>query len=147
MSETTRMPSITSKPSWRRYMLRFTAAMATYVATLVAVDYAIRNGLAPGKPWLYLVALAPAAPVAAVVLIVLRYFMEEEDEYQRMLSIKAYVAATGLTLTVCTGWGFLQDFANLPQISLTHVFMLFCVCQGLATAWTRLRAHFTGDLG
>ena len=83
-------------------------------------------------------AVAPALPVAAVVAIVLRYLQEEEDEYQRMLNIRAYVAATGLTLTVCTGWGFLQDFAGLPQISLHHVFVIFCVCQGLTTGWTRI---------
>jgi len=139
MTQTTHARSILTKPAWRRYMLRFTAAMATYVAVLVGVDYAIRQGFAPAKPWLYLVAVAPAVPVAAVIVIVLRYLLEEEDEYQRMLSIQAYVAATGLTLTICTGWGFLQDFAGLPQISLTHVFMLFCVCQGLTTGWVRMR--------
>jgi hypothetical protein len=141
MSDAARPRPTIFKPSWRRYMLRFTVAMAGYVAVLLAVDYAIRGGLAPPKPWLYLVAVAPAVPVAAVVVIVLRYLLEEEDEYQRMLSIKAYVLATGLTLTVCTGWGFLQDFAGLPQISLTHVFMLFCVCQGLTTGWTRVRGR------
>ena len=131
--------SIITKPSWRRYMLRFGAAMAAYVAVLVPVDYLAQRGMMPAKPWLYLVALAPAIPVALVVLIVLRYLREEEDEYQRMLNIRAYVAATGLTLTICTGWGFLQDFAGLPTISLTHVFILFCVCQGLTTGWTRWR--------
>ena len=136
---TTHSPSIMSKPSWRRYMTRFGLAMAAYLAVLVPVDWAARHGMLPGKPWLYLVAALPAIPVAAVVLIVLRYLQDEEDEYQRMLNIRAYVAATGLTLTVCTGWGFLQDFAGLPQVSLTHVFMLFCVCQGLTTGWTRLR--------
>lgn len=139
MSNIARPPSIMTKPAWRRYMIRFTAAMAAYVAVLVAVDYAIRGGMAPPKPWLYLVAVAPAIPVAAVIVIVLRYLLEEEDEYQRMLSIRAYVAATGLTLTVCTAWGFLQDFADLPKISLTQVFVLFCVCQGLTTGWTRIR--------
>lgn len=133
--------SIMTKPSWRRYMLRFGAAMAAYIAVLLPVDYLAHRGMMPAKPWLYLVALAPAIPVALVVLIVLRYLHEEEDEYQRMLNIRAYVAATGLTLTICTGWGFLQDFAGLPQISLTHVFMLFCVCQGLTTGWTRLRTR------
>jgi hypothetical protein len=87
------------------------------------------------------VAIAPAIPVAAVVLIVLRYIQEEEDEYQRMLNIRAYIAATGLMLTVVTGWGYLQDFAGLPRISLSHVFVLFCVCQGLTTGWTRLRSR------
>jgi hypothetical protein len=139
MSQATAARSIASKPSWRRYMLRFGAAMAAYVAVLAPVDYAAHRGLLPAAPWLYLVALAPAIPVGAVVWVVLRYLQEEEDEYQRMLNVRAYVAATGLTLTICTGWGFLQDFAGLPQISLTHVFMLFCVCQGLTTGWTRWR--------
>jgi hypothetical protein len=134
-------PSITSKPSWRRYMVRFLSAMGAYIAVLLPVDYGARHGLLPGKPWLYLVALAPAIPVAAVVLVMLRYLQEEEDEYQRMLSVRAYIAATGLTLTVCTGWGFLQDFAGLPTISLHHVFVLFCVCQGVTTGWTRLRGR------
>jgi hypothetical protein len=133
--------SIMSKPSWRRYMLRFGLAMAAYVAILAPVDYVAHHGLLPGKPWLYLVAIAPAIPVAAVVLIVLRYIQEEEDEYQRMLNIRAYIAATGLMLTVVTGWGYLQDFAGLPRISLSHVFVLFCVCQGLTTGWTRLRSR------
>ncbi|HLZ75562.1 hypothetical protein [Phenylobacterium sp.] len=139
MSDAARPRPIIFKPSWRRYMLRFTAAMASYVAVLLAVDFAVRDGFAPPKPWLYLVALAPALPVAAVVFVVLRYLQEEEDEYMRMLNIQAYVAATGLTLTVCTGWGFLQDFAGLPRIALTQVFVIFCVCQGLTTGWTRLR--------
>jgi hypothetical protein len=115
--------------------------MGAYVGVLFAVDAVVRRGLAPAKPWLYLVAAAPAVPVAAVILIVLRYLQEEEDEYQRVLAMRAYVAATGLTLTVTTAWGFLQDFAGLPQISLTHVFVIFCVCQGLATVWTRLRSR------
>jgi hypothetical protein len=132
-------PSILTKPSWRRYMIRFSIAMGTYVAVLLAVDEMFRRGLAPAKPWLYLVALAPAVPVAAVILVVLRYLQEEEDEFQRMLSIRAYVAATGLTLTVTTAWGFLQDFAGLPRISLTHVFVIFCICQGITTGWTRIR--------
>jgi hypothetical protein len=137
----THSPSIMTKPSWRRYMLRFTAAMVTYVAVLLAVDSMAHHGLMPAKPWLYAVALAPAIPVAAVVVIVLRYLLEEEDEYQRTLAIRAYVAATGLTLTVTTGWGFLQDFAGVPPISLTHVFVIFCICQGITTGWTKWRAR------
>ena len=112
MTHATASRSIMTKPSWRRYMLRFGAAMAAYVAVLMPVDYLAHRGMMPAKPWRYLVALAPAIPVGLVVLIVLRYLQEEEDEYQRMLNIRAYVAATGLTLTVCTAWGFPQDFAG-----------------------------------
>ena len=50
MTHTTASRSITTKPSWRRYMLRFTAAMATYVAVLLAVDYAIRHRMVATAP-------------------------------------------------------------------------------------------------
>jgi hypothetical protein len=141
MTSASRPRSIVSRPAWRRYMIRFSLAMGAYIGTLLPVDYLAHRGMMPAKPWLYLVAVAPAIPVAAVVVIVLRYLLEEDDEYQRMLSIRAYIAATGLLLTVCTGWGFLQDFGGLPQISLHHVFVLFCVCQGLTTAWIKVRSR------
>jgi hypothetical protein len=133
-------PSFMAKPTWQRYVVRVLMGTAAYIAVLVPVDYGARHGLLPGKPWLYAVALAPALPMAIVVWIMARYVLEEEDEYQRMLNTRAYVAATGLTLALCTGWGFLQKFAGLSQIPLMHVFTLFCVSQGVTTLWVRLRS-------
>ena len=52
MTQATPSRSILAKPSWRRYMLRFSIAMAAYVAVLGAVDASIRAGLAPGQPWI-----------------------------------------------------------------------------------------------
>jgi hypothetical protein len=130
-----------ARPSWQRYVLRVFLATLAYVAVLTPVSYAARHGLLPAKPWLYAVALAPALPMAVVVLIMLRYAQEDEDEYLRMLNVRAYGAATGMTLILCTGWGLLQTFAGLPQVSLMHVFTVFCICQGVATLWVRLRAR------
>ncbi|MGZ6040497.1 MAG: hypothetical protein ACXWKR_17645 [Phenylobacterium sp.] len=141
MSETARLPSILNKPAWRRYIIRFTIAMSAYAVVLSAMVYALNNGVAPPKPWLYLVAVAPAIPVAAVILIVLRYLQEEDDEYQRMLNMRAFVGATGMTLAICTGWGLMQWFAGLPKVSLFYVFPMFYACQAFSTAWTRWRAR------
>lgn len=140
MTSAARPRSMISRAAWRRYMTRFSIAMALYVVTLAPVVYLTSHGMMPAKPWLYLVALAPAVPVSAVVVIVLRYLVEEDDEYQRMLAIRSYVAATGLLLTITTGWGFLQVFADLPKIALYHVFVLFCACQGITTGWVKWRA-------
>jgi hypothetical protein len=134
-------PSIMARPSWQRYIFRVFLGTMAYLAVLTPVAYAAHHGLLPGKPWLYAVALAPAVPMAVVVLIMARYVLEEPDEYQRMLNTRAYVVAAGLTLAVCTGWGYLQNFAGLPQVSLMHVFTLFCICQAPATIWTRWRSR------
>ena len=69
MTPAARPRSIISRPAWRRYMIRFTAAMASYIVVLLAVDYAARNGTMPAKPWLYLVAVAPAIPVACISML------------------------------------------------------------------------------
>jgi hypothetical protein len=134
-------PSLMGKPSWRRYMTRFFSAIVAYLAVLLPVGYAAHHGLLPGRPWLYPIVLAPAIPVGFVILAMLRYLDDEEDEYQRVLNVRAFVAATGLTLTVCTAWGLLQSLAGLPQVSLMHVFTVFCLCQGVANVWIRLRSR------
>ena len=132
-------PSLMARPSWQRYVFHVFLATLAYIAVLWPVNYAARHGLLPGKPWLYAVALAPAVPMAIVVLIMARYVLEEPDEYQRLLNTRAFVVAAGLTLALCTAWGYLQNYAGLPQVSLMHVFTLFCICQAPATFWTRWR--------
>ena len=62
--------------------------------------------------------------------------MEEEDEYQRMLAIKAYVDGHRPDADHLHRLGLPAGFAGLPKIALTHVFVLFCVCQGITTGWT-----------
>ena len=47
------------------------------------------------------------------------------------------LAWLGLTLALTTGWGFLQNYADLPSVPLFYVFMMFCIFQGLTTAWQR----------
>src|SRR5262249_52548663 len=83
MSSVQHPRSIMTKPSWRRHMIRVSVCLAAYAATLVPVALAFRYGVLPGKPWLYLVAASPIVPVAGLVIVVLRYLHEEEDEYLR----------------------------------------------------------------
>ena len=141
MIQANRSESLINKRSWRRYMLRMAAALVVFIALSVVMDRAFHQGFAPEKPWLYLIAVIQAAPVAAMVFAGLRYVEDEEDEYQRMLATRAYIAAMGLTLTVTTVLGFLQDYAVLPRISMGEVFLIFVISQGLTTGWVKWRAR------
>jgi hypothetical protein len=128
------------RPAARRYAVRIGVSMGLYVAVLVPVVMIAEARALPAAPWLYLVAMAPAAPVGGVIFALLRYLEEEEDEYQRLLHVRTFVVSSGLTLAVTTGWGFLQFYAAAPLVSLFYVFPLFWACYGVAGAWVRWRA-------
>lgn len=128
-------------PARRRYYARLAGFVGLYAAVLLPVIWAYNHGHFPGAPWSYLAASAPALPVFGVIWAILRYVIEEEDEFLRLLHLRATLGATGLTLGVCTVWGFLAEFAHVPSASLMHVFMIFCASLLPALAWTHWRAR------
>ena len=104
-------------------------------------DIAARRGLLPAGGVGDVVAALPALAVAGVIWSILRYLSEEEDEYRRLLMAKAFIAATGLTLVITTAWGFVQNFAGAPMVSLMYVFVLFIACQAVAGTIVQWRAR------
>ena len=67
----------------RRYMLRFIPAMLAYVVVLTGSILTFEH-LRPTGPLLWVVAVAPALPIIAVIAIMGLYLMEEADEFQRV---------------------------------------------------------------
>jgi hypothetical protein len=134
-------PSVVTQPAWRRYIVRYLIGMAVYLALLAPVGLGAYRHVLPGKPWIYLAAASPAVGVAVVVWSMLRYLEEEADEYQRLLNVRAFIAAAGVMLVVTTGWGLMQWFADLPKVSLFNVFPMFLACQAITSAWVRWRSR------
>ena len=137
---------MSGRTAWRRHMRRYGLSMAAYVAVLVPVVLIAGGDHLPPAPWSYLVAALPALPIFGAIWALLRYYEEEEDEYLRMVAIRLYVVATGLTFALCTAWGFLQALAGVPKISLVWVFIINCGFQAVATIWTLVgwRRQFRG---
>jgi len=129
------------QPAWRRYIIRDSLGMAGFGALFFPLPLLSWRDRLPPAPWKYVIAAAPALPVAVVVWSMLRYLEEETDEYQRLLNTRAFIAAIGMTLVITTGWGLMQWFADVAKVSLFEVFPLFLACQALATAWVRWRAR------
>jgi xanthosine utilization system XapX-like protein len=116
----------------KRYVIRLAATMVAYVTSLFAMKRWLDSPWPPTGIWLDVAAVIPALPILAAIGVVGRYLVEETDEYQRTLLVRAVLWATGATLTVTTVWGFLESFAHVQPAQAGFPFMLFCVALGVA---------------
>lgn len=111
-------------PAHRRYVWRVAAAMTGYLITLFAAEYLIdQNGLA--GPWAWVVAFLPGLCVASVFWALARLLIEEKDEYLRSLMVRQMLMATGLTLTVATIYGFLENYGLVGHVDAFYAAILY----------------------
>ena len=125
-------------PAMKRHQQRVWPMLAVYAATLSAVMWLFQTH-PPAGPVKYLAALAPAAPLIAVVWLFGRYVYEETDEFRRWQAILTLLIALGLVLSACIVWGFLEAFVGAPHVPLYHVATMFVVAQTLASIAVALR--------
>jgi hypothetical protein len=131
-----RRAQVRTSPAARRYLMRFLPAMALYGLALFGAIWLYQHHKPTGV-LAYLVALAPALPIMGAIWAVGRFFIEEDDEFQRKIMIESYLWATGATLAICTVVGFLQAFDLVQPIQLWTVFPLLAVCLVPAQGWVR----------
>ncbi len=122
----------------KRYQARVAIAMVVYVVVLVGVDWLFRN-MPPEGPLKYALAVLPALPIIAVLVAMGAYVVEETDEFQKAQTVERILVATGLTLAITTGWGFLENFAGLMHMQLYFVAVIWFAGFGFANLWTAWR--------
>ncbi len=122
----------------KRYLARFAPAMTAYVVVLFASIWCIKH-YAPHGPLLWILAIAPALPIIAVIAIMGLYVIEEQDEFVRSTLVQAMLWGIGVTLAGCTAWGFLENVELVPHMPLYGVFPIFCAAMGLAQPLVRWR--------
>lgn len=125
-------------PAGRRYLARFFPAMLAYVIVLFASLWVIKT-YHPKGPLLWLLGVAPAIPVIAVIAVMGLYIMEETDEFLRLVLVQSMLWGIGVTLALCTAWGFLENVGVVPHFPLYLVFAVFCGAFGLAQPFVRRR--------
>lgn len=120
------------------YMLGLGFWMSLYALTIVFNNYYfVKHAFGePQAPALYLFAVLPALPVGGSIWVILRY-MNKCDEYFRAILTKRFVLATGLTLFVCTAYGFLENYAGVQHFDLYYVWVLFWVAHGIVSPFVR----------
>ena len=100
-------------PAARRYMWRIFVLVTLYLVLLFAAVRLVRADAVSGLP-AYALAVAPALPIIGVFWAVMRFLVEEPDEFMRLLLVRQCLVATGFCLTVMTIWEFLQNFDLVP---------------------------------
>ena len=100
-------------PAIRRYMIRLIVLVSLYLVTLFAAVLTFKANAVSGVPAIIL-AVLPALPIIGVFWAVMRFLIEEPDEFMRMLLVRQCLVATGFCLTIMTVWEFLQNFDIVP---------------------------------
>lgn len=100
-------------PALRRYLARLIVLAITYIVLIFVAVRTFRADAISGVP-AYALAIAPALPIIGVFWAIMRFMIEEKDEFIRMLQVRQCLFATGFCLTIMTVWEFLQNFDLVP---------------------------------
>ena len=127
-----------SNTAQRSYVVRACLAALLCVVITTGAGLGFRFGHLSG--WLaYLVAVLPAFPIMGLLVVTGLYLSEEKDEFQRELLVQSLLAGIGLTLATTTVWGYLEDFAHAPHLSLVWIYPMFWVFTVLAIPFVWMR--------
>ncbi|MDI7774165.1 hypothetical protein [Asticcacaulis sp. EMRT-3] len=118
-----------------QYNIWFLAWVAVYIIVLFASVLFIKSQQPTGA-LLYVMAVLPALPIGGTILVFMNY-IDRVDEYLRGLLVKRFITATGLTLFICSAWGFIESNANARHFSLYLVYLLFWGLFGLTRIASR----------
>jgi len=114
-------------PAYRRYGRRMLPLSLLYVGAIALATRLIPDN-APADARTVGLALLPGLAVLGWIWAMGRLLVELEDEYLRMLEVRKFLVATGLTLAVCSVWGLMQLFApSVPKLPVFFVFPLWAL--------------------
>jgi hypothetical protein len=115
----------------KRHQRRIWPALAIYAVVLVGTIQLFEHH-PPAGVMKYLAALAPAAPLLAIIWINARYLIEEADEFRRRMIMFSMLCALAVVLATTTIYGFLEMLAGAPMVPLYHVATLYVIAQAIS---------------
>ena len=128
---------MTNETANRRYMSIVIPASIVFVGTSYAIKQADGAGMLP-PPALYVAALVPVAAMLTMFWAQWRY-VSEIDEFLRFIQIKAAFAALAVVMTIATGWGYLEFYAEAPLLSIFWLNPLYWIAYSIAAVTFSIR--------
>jgi len=122
----------------RGYIRRFVPSMVGYMVVLMGSLWFIETHH-PTGPLLWLLGVAPAIPIVGVIAAMGLYLVEETDEFLRTVLVQSLLWGMGITMALCTAWGFLENVDAVPHFPLYLIFPVFCGAFGLAQPFVKRR--------
>jgi hypothetical protein len=123
----------------RAYLRRFLPLMLAYAAMLIGAVW-LNKTVAPSGALAVALASLPALPLVGVIWAMGRLLVEEKDEYQRSLSVRQFLIATGFMLVVACVWGFLETFGQVPHLPMYWAFIIWCAGLGIGSAVNEMKS-------
>jgi hypothetical protein len=120
-----------------RYNKRVIWLSLTYAVALLGAVYGFKHHLV-GGPVAYVAAILPALPIIGIFAAIGFYFVEEQDEYLRMLMVRQTLWASGFALSIATIWGFLESFELVQHVESYYVAVLWFGGLGLGACADKL---------
>ena len=112
------------KATWRYLRVLIPAALL-FIGASIALRAADNADLLP-IPALYAVSIIPVALMLGMFWAHWRY-MNEIDEFLRSIQVKGAFFGLVVVMIVATGWGWLELFAEAPQLSIFWLNPLYWV--------------------
>ncbi|MDQ3140317.1 MAG: hypothetical protein M3Q15_06290 [Pseudomonadota bacterium] len=127
-----------ASPAQRAYIRRFIPLMLGYVLLLFAAVWLNRT-MEPTGILAVALAVLPALPLIGVIWAMGRLVVEEKDEYQRSLTVRQFMIATGFMLAVTSIWGFLEGSGQVPDLPMYWAFIIWCAGLGVGSVVNEMR--------
>jgi xanthosine utilization system XapX-like protein len=112
--------------------------MLIYIGVVFYTKWAFQH-FHPTGFRVYVLALLPALPMVASLIVVGLYISEEADEFQRSIIIRSVLWGLGASLAVGTVWGTLEDFAHARHLSTFLAYLSFWIVMAISGVIIRLR--------
>ncbi|GGO94239.1 hypothetical protein [Stakelama pacifica] len=122
----------------KAYQRRILGLALAYMALLMLANW-LNSQFALHGIAAVLVALLPALPLIGMILAIGRLIIDEKDEYLRVLHVRQMLVATGFMLSVCSIWGFLESFDQVPHVPAYWAFVIWCGGLALGTLYNEMR--------
>jgi len=112
-------------PAYSRYLRRMIPITVAYLAAVAAASWLLPDH-ATANARTIAVALVPGIAVLAWIWAMGRLLMELDDEYLRLLEVRKFLIATGVTLAGTSIWGIVELFTDVPRLPVFFVFPIWC---------------------
>ena len=122
---------MSNEQATRRYLGVLIPAAILFIAVSIALRLADNAGLLPAAA-LYAVSIVPVGLMLGMFWAHWRY-MNEIDEFLRSIQVKGAFAGLIVVMTIATGWGWLELYAEAPRLSIFWLNPLYWIVYSIAT--------------
>lgn len=128
----------------RRYLQRLAVFIAIYVVSLIGAKTLFEAYPMTGAP-AWMLALVPGLAVVGYIYAIGMYVIEQRDEFVRMLMVRQMLIAMGLTLSVASVWGFLENFGLVGHVEAYWIVVIWSFGLAMGSITNRLTHGAWGE--